>query len=150
MKSARILGPIVILMSIVMVVSILSCGGGGGGAQLDGTWTLTTIPDEANPVGDGTYTIIFSGSTDALQTDYYSGDGVIGGVRYKINISRKWTIDDDGYDYYLFLSQGDEKIAEDSIKFYGILHGFTSASGQYIGQEEYKDYGTGSFGTMKQ
>ena len=148
MKSARILGPIVILMSIVMVVSILSCGGGGGGAQLDGTWTLTTIPDGANPpVGGGTYTIIFSGSTDALQTDYYSGDGVIGGVSYKINISRKWTIDDEGNDYYLFLSQGD---VTNSIKFYGTLSGFTSASGQYIGQVEYEDYGTGIFGTMKQ
>ncbi len=147
MKSARILGPIIILMSIVMVVSMLSCGGGGGGAQLDGTWTLTTIPDEANPVGDGTYTIIFSGSTDALQIDYYSGDGVIGGVSYKINISRKWTIDDEGNDYYLFLSQGD---VTNSIKFYGTLSGFTSASGQYIGQVEYEDYGTGIFGTMKQ
>ena len=148
MKSARILGPIIILMSIVMVVSMLSCGGGGGGAQLDGTWTLTTQPDGANPpVGDGTYTIIFSGSTDALQTDYYSGDGVIGGVSYKINISRKWTIDDDGNDYYLFLSQGD---VTNSIKFYGTLSGFTSASGQYIGQVEYEDYGTGIFGTMKQ
>lgn len=151
MKLARILVPIVMLMSIVMVVSILSCGGGGGSAQLEGTWTLTTILENDYPaVGDGTYTITLSWYYEQANIEYYSGSGVIGDVNYKINISRKYEIDDYGNDYYLFLYKDGESLEVDSIKCSGILSGTESASGQYEGQGAYEGYGTGSFSTIKQ
>ena len=151
MKLARILVPIVMLMSIVMVVSILSCGGGGGSAQLEGTWTLTTIPENDYPaVGDVTYTITLSWYYEQANIEYYSGSGVIGDVNYKINISRKYEIDDHGNDYYLFLYKDGESLEVDSIKCSGILSGTESASGQYEGQGAYEGYGTGSFSTIKQ
>ena len=151
MKLARILVPIVMLMSIVMVVSILSCGGGGGSAQLEGTWTLTTIPENDYPaVGDVTYTITLSWYYEQANIEYYSGSGVIGDVNYKINISRKYEIDDYGNDYYLFLYKDGESLEVDSIKCSGILSGTESASGQYEGQGAYEGYGTGSFSTIKQ
>ena len=152
MKLARILVPIVMLMSMVMVVSIRSCGGGGGSAQLEGTWTLTTIPAENDytAVGDGTYTITLSWYYEQANIEYYSGSGVIGDVNYKINISRKYEIDDYGNDYYLFLYKDGESLEVDSIKCSGILSGTESASGQYEGQGAYEGYGTGSFSTIKQ
>jgi hypothetical protein len=150
MKSTRILVPSVILMSIVMVVSILSCGGGSS-AAMEGTWTLTTIQDNPYPpVGDGTYTITLTGSTPQLEIDYYSGDGVIGGVNYKVNISRKYETDSDGNDYYLFLYQDGQSLNDDSIKFYGRMNNLTSASGRYESKGANASYGTGIFSTMKQ
>jgi hypothetical protein len=153
MKIAHILVPIVMLMSIVMVVSILSCGGGGGSAQLEGTWTLTTTPENDYPaVGDGTYTVTLSWYYEQANIEYYSGSGVIGEEDYKISISRKFQTDQDGNDYYLFLYQEGESLELDSIKCYGILSGTTSASGQYIGRGEgtYAINGTGTFNTIKQ
>ena len=119
--------------------------------QLDGTWNLTTIPDNSYPpVGDGTYTITLTASSPELEIDYYSGDGVIGGVNYKVNISRKWTIDGDGNDYYLFIYKEGESLAEDSIKCYGMLSGTNWYSGQYEGRGTSASYGTGTFSTIKQ
>ncbi|MCK4925131.1 MAG: hypothetical protein KAS61_09160, partial [Spirochaetes bacterium] len=131
--------------------SMLSCGGGGGGAQLDGTWTLITTPD--NPplaVGDGPYTVTFSWYYEQEDIEYYAGSGIIGEEDYKISISKKFQTDQDGYNYYLFLYKEGESIDENSIKCYGILSGTTSASGQYEGQGTYENYGTGTFNTMKQ
>lgn len=151
MKSSRILTPITIFMSIAMVFLFISCFGGGGTARLDGTWTLTTIPNGANPdVGDGTYTVEFSWYYEQANIEYYAGSGVIGGVDYKIYISKKFEIDNNGNDYYLFLYKDGENLSTDSIKFYGLLSENSSASGQYVGQGNYAGYGTGTFSTIKQ
>ena len=151
MKLTSILIPIILLVSIVLMTSMLSCGGSSGGVELTGTWTLTTIPDSPNPaVGDGTYTIGPPTPIEELETDYYSGTGVIGGVDYKVNISRKWNIDDDGNDFYLFLWEG-TTLETDYIKFSGnLIDNFTTAGGVYIGQGTYSPYGTGIFSSIKQ
>ncbi len=148
MKSARVLVPVAVLMSIFIMFSIVSCGGLET-AGLEGTWTLTTTPGGGNPdVGDGTYTAHFSWYYEQANIEYYSGSGVINLVDYKISITRKFEIDNYGNDYYLFIYKEGEN-TDNSIKCSGILSG-TSASGQYEGQGTYTSYGTGTFNTIKQ
>jgi len=153
MKSTRVIAPVVILMLLSIVVSMLSCGQSANISQLEGTWTISTIPDGGNTAfGNGTYTLILNISSPELKLDSYAGEGFIDGVPYKFSVWVKYEADEDGNDYYLFIYQDGESLYDDSFECYGTFNrtGSGSASGQYIGKGNYVLYDTGSFNTVRQ
>ena len=151
MKSTRIVLPIVVATLLVISVALLSCGGGGNAVFLDGTWTLTTIPNDPNPAfGNGTYELTLNLSSEELGLDAYSGDGTIDGEPYKFSVWIKYEADVDGNDYYMFIYKDGESLYDNSLECYGLRAYNTAAGGQYLGNGTYASYGTGTFSTTKQ
>jgi hypothetical protein len=151
MKLKRILLPTVVATLLIISMALLSCGGGGGYTNMEGTWTITTTPGEANPeFGNGTYELTLIVSSDELKRDLYSGDGTIDGEPYKFSVTVKHEADLDGNDYYMFIYKDGESLSEDSLECYGLRTYNTAASGPYLGNGTYASYGTGTFSTLKQ
>ena len=150
MKSVRILAPVVMLILLSMVVSMLSCGGGATGSSLEGTWTLTTTPDEDTAFGNGSYTLALIESSTELKMDFYSGEGMIEDVPHVFRVQIKYELDVDGNKYYLIINKEGEDPLEHRIKCYSSDYTSSAASGQYKGEGTYSIYGTGTFNTLKQ
>ena len=151
MKTARIIAAVVVLIFLSMVISMLSCGGGGSSNSLEGTWTLTTTSNSLDHVGNGNYTLTFIDSSEQLQMDFYSGEGLIEDEPYIFRVQVKYEHDIDGNIYYLFMSRTDEAYpSTNKIECSSPDNTISSASGQYIGEGTYWTYGTGTFNTMRQ